>query len=123
MVAGFFYPPLGIALIAIMSALLEILISIITLLLRLLLLLIRVIPYLSRAFGIEFSGLGIFNLLNLLKFLFNPTIVGAFFLFMGILGRFSYAIFQIVISPIYQFFNQTLGAYSWSQLLESLRKK
>lgn len=123
MVAGFFYPPLGIVLIAMMSVLLDILSIILTLLLRLLSLLIKVVPVLLRALGVEISAQGIFNFLNLLKFISNPSIIGTFFLIMGILGRFSYTAFRIVISPVYQFFSQTLGAHSWSQLLDSLRKK
>lgn len=123
MVAGFFYPPLGIILIAMMSVLWDILITILALLLELIGILIESIPILLRVLGINMSALGIFNLLNFFKFIFNPTVMGALFLIMGILGRFSYTAFQIVISPVYQFFNQTLGAYSWSQLLDSLRKK
>lgn len=122
MVAGFFYPPLGIAMLAMMSILLDILSIILTLLLRLLSLLIKVLPNLLRALGVEISAQGIFNFLNLLKFSFNPTLIGTFFLIMGILSRFSYTAFRIVISPVYQFFSQTLGAHSWSQLLDSLRK-
>jgi len=74
-------------------------------------------PVLSEL-GIDSSVMGIWNLLNYIKFVLTPSIPGVFFIIARMLAQHFYTIFRIVSNPLYQFLGQMLSAKSWADFID-----